>query len=226
MPSNTYTLRRMLPQRDYRVRVRGENEAGVSEWSMAEPYNTGMARAPDTPTFVTADSSMIETKTSAGEVVWMCDDMCTIEWTEPDNHGKPVSGYVVSYADYLVTDSTTSPGRVMGRCIHVLDIHTRICTGDWTRGPVDGTLFPAHVHSAQVRMLAPDHYYALRLEAVNELGHSMPAQMIIRTPGMSFLVYQQRPFFCRHTEDPSNGFVGRCGRVNHHRRAPDHLPRH
>ncbi len=155
----------MKPERDYRIRVRGENEAGNSDWSAPEPYTTSSARSPATPVF--GVDTLIKDE-SASTPIYMCNDMCQVEWTEPENHGRPVTGYAIYYADWKM-EADGSMGKVAGAFIPVTS--------------TDGSTLPAHEHAAQLRMLSPDHYYAIRLVAVNELGDSQPAELILRTPG-------------------------------------------
>ena len=32
--------------------------------------------------------------------IFMCNDVCEVQWTEPDNHGNAVLGYILYYAPY------------------------------------------------------------------------------------------------------------------------------
>ena len=79
---------------EYRVRVRGENEAGTSEWSLPEPYATSHPTVPGPPSFALNEMPLDE------RGVRICDEYCTVHWREPQAHGAEITGYFMEYTNY------------------------------------------------------------------------------------------------------------------------------
>lgn len=88
-----------------------------------------------------------------------CNELCRIEWTAPiSNGGMEITGYRVEYAP--MSDDRTLDGAFVGY-----------------RDPL-----PAHQQSINMQQLRPSTYYTIRIYALNGIGQSEPAELIVITP--------------------------------------------
>lgn len=92
-----------------------------------------------------------------------CGDVCEIKWTEPNNHGADIIRYELKATPVEVRDD--------GSYVPIGDEITSQITDGQLQEELDG--------------LRPNTYYNIQLVAVNDVGASEPAEMIIKTSGKS-----------------------------------------
>lgn len=94
-----------------------------------------------------------------------CGVPCEIKWTEPNNHGADITRYQLKSTPVEVhPDGTSVP---IGPEV-IVEIE-------------DGRL------TQELDHLLPNTNYRIELTAVNEIGTSEPAQMLIKTSGRCFI---------------------------------------
>ncbi|KHJ90278.1 fibronectin type III domain protein [Oesophagostomum dentatum] len=83
-------VRNLTPNTQYSVRARAINEAGESGFCQPTVMETTDPWAPKKPEHVRMD----------------CDEVCTVSWEEPNDHGSEITAYRVTVQEYTENEET------------------------------------------------------------------------------------------------------------------------
>lgn len=134
----------LVPSTQYQVRARSINEAGQSE--MTEPVNmeTTEPWAPNEP-----------------ETVQMtCEEMCTISWSEPNDHGSEITGYRISVQP--MEDNEETGERTLAGNEFIVEVG-------------------ADETSLQLSHIRPHSIYKVAVLAFNAIGHGTAKYIEVET---------------------------------------------
>ncbi|CAJ0955285.1 unnamed protein product, partial [Mesorhabditis belari] len=135
----------LKPKSNYIIRARAINEAGASDLGVQETVETTDPWAPAQPESITYE----------------CDQVCRIEWTEPNNHGEELTGYKVTVQEYKENEEKEEYEYIGSRL--------EISLG------TDG-------QAIELTQLKPNTNYEISVSAKNSIGESEPQKVTFETP--------------------------------------------
>ncbi|MFH4974468.1 hypothetical protein AB6A40_001177 [Gnathostoma spinigerum] len=142
-----FYVRNLNTNTRYAIRVRAANEAGTSSLSAVDHIETTDAWAPAVPSGVKTE----------------CDYSCSISWNEPDNHGSPITSYLLSVKEITSEANSKRLYADEGQVIKLKPDYLQV----------------------DLPLLKPFTRYELKLSAQNEVGLSDAAEKLITTAALS-----------------------------------------